>query len=219
MTADESAARQQFEALSDKTRNKYIGVAVNTASGIYTGFSLGGPIGAAVGGALGLLTGLWGLKSYRARVYAELDAAGQISRPRTRYRSIMERHISDDPAFLRYPHGAEVGFAVIEVLTSQFPRMSDEEVNKQAYAIVKTFDEFRRRNPDVPIEIAGEVILLLNGIRRNELTGEYETFTFEIPAEPPPIIPPAERKPVSQVNLAWGLAAVALIIFMFRRNK
>lgn len=216
---EESETRAQFEALSDGARNKKIGIAISAASWAYTGFTVGGPIGAAVGGALGVLTGLWGLKSYRARVYAELEAAGMVSRPRTRSRSVMDRHISDTPSIREFPHSRAVSYAVVEVLSEKYPRMSDEDINAETYAIVKTFDEFRRNNPDVPIEVCAEVILLLNGIRRNVETGDYESFILEFPEEePPPAFYPDAAEPLNQTKLAWWLAAAALIIFLFRRK-
>ncbi|KKN15018.1 hypothetical protein LCGC14_0990200 [marine sediment metagenome] len=219
MTEEQSQARAQFEALSEGIRNKKIGIAVNAASFAYTGFTVGGPIGAGVGAALGTLIGLWGMKSYRERVYAELEAAGMISRPRTRYRSIWDRYISEEPGFLRYPGGEAVGYAVIEVLTDQYPTMSEQEISAEAYAIVKVFHQFRRSNPDVPIEIAAEVILLMNGIRRNPQTGNYEPFTLEFPEEPPPVEQPPAAEPLSETKIAWGLAAAALAILAFRSRK
>lgn len=216
---EESETRERFEALSDGVRNKKIGIAISAASGAYTGFTVGGPIGAAVGGALGVLTGLWGLKSYRAGVYAELQAAGLVSRPRTRTRSVMDRHISDTPSIREFPHSRLVSYAVIDVLSEQYPLMSNEAINAEAYAIAKTFDEFRRNNPDVPIEIAAEVILLLNGIRRNAQTGAYETFVLEFPEEPPTVDyypPPATER--NDVKIAWWLAVAAIIIFALRRR-
>lgn len=224
MTPEESQIRQQFEALSDGVRNKKIGIAVNTASGIYTGFTVGGPIGAAIGGALGLLTGLWGLSGYRKRVYAELEQMGAIRKPRTRIRSIMARRLSDDPAFLRYPHGEVVGDAVMEVLTQTYRRMTHEEIVAKAYLVVKTFHEFRRSNPDIPIEIAAEVILLLNGIRRNEVTGDYEVFELDFPEEPPidyryPADTNGDQQANRSVNIAWGLAGAALIVYLWRGRQ
>jgi len=219
MTAEESQGRAQFEALSDGMRNKKIGIAVNTASFAYTGFTVGGPVGAAVGAALGVLTGLWGLKSYRARVYEELRASGVVSKRRQKFRSVMDRHISDTPSIREFPRSRAVSYAVIDVLSAKYPRMSDEDINAEAYAIVKTFDEFRRNNPDVPIEIAAEVILLVNGIRLNAQTGDYESFVLEFPEEPPPMDYPPEAEPLNETKLAWGLAAAALLIFAFRRKK
>lgn len=217
---EESETRARFEEFSDGVRNKKIGLAISAASGAYTGFTVGGPIGAVIGGVLGVLTGLWGLKSYRAGVYAELEAAGMVSRPRTRSRSVMDRHISTVPSIREFPHSRLVSYAVIDVLSKQYPQMSDEEINAEAYAIVKTFDEFRRNSPDVPIEVCAEVILLLNGIRRNANTGDYETFVLEFPEEPPPPMdyyPPA-AEPRNNVRIAWWLAAVALIIFALRKK-
>lgn len=215
--------RATFEALSDGMRNKKIGIAVNAATFAYTGFTIGGPIGAGVGAALGTLIGLWGLKSYRTRVYAELEAAGMVSRPRFRSRSVWDRYISDTPGFFRYPHSEVVGDAVIEILTRQYPGMSQDDVNAAAYRVVKTFDTFRRNNPDVPVEIVAEVILLLNGIRRNPQTGNYERFILEFPEDPPSgERPPSGEtfaKPLSETKIAWGLAAAALIILAFRRKK
>jgi hypothetical protein len=219
MTAEESQIREKFEALSDGIRNKKIGIAVNAASFAYTGLTVGGPIGAAVGAALGTLIGLWGMRGYRQSVYAELEAAGMISRPRTRYRSIWDRYISEEPGFLRYPGGEAVGYAVIEVLTDRYPRRTQQEIDAEAYAIVKTFAQFRRNNPDVPIEIAAEVILLMNGIRRNAQTGNYEPFTLEFPEEPPPVEQPPAAEPLSQRKIAWGLAAAALVILALRSRK
>ena len=219
MTPEESQIREKFEALSEGIRNKKIGIAVNAASFAYTGFTIGGPIGAGVGAALGTLIGLWGMKGYRQRVYAELEAAGMISRRRTRHRSIWERYVSEEPGFLRYPGGEAVGYAVIEVLTSQFPGMSQEKLNAEAYAAVKTFARFRRSNPDVPIEIAAEVILLMNGIRRNAQTGNYEAFTLEFPEEPPPVEQPTAAEPLSETKIAWGLAVAALAILALTRRK
>lgn len=216
---EESETRAQFEALSDGVRNKKIGIAVNAASFAYTGFTVGGPVGAAVGGALGVLTGLWGLKNYRARVYAELEVAGMVEKRPTRYRSVMYRQISNVPSIREFPHSRAVSYAVMEVLSEKYPQMSDEDIGAQTYAIVKTFDEFRRNNPDVPIEIAAEVILLLNGIRRNAQTGDYESFVLEFPEEPPPIDYPPAAEPLNETKLAWWLAAAALLIFAFRRKK
>lgn len=218
MTEEETQARAAFEAFSDGKRNKKIGIAISAASWAYTGFKVGGPIGAGVGAALGVLAGYWGLKSYRARVYAELDAAGLVRKPRVRIRSILTYREVDLPMFWRYPHGEIVGDAVIEVMTQQYPNMSQEEINTEAYAVVKTFDQFRRNNPDVPIEIAAEVILLLNGIRRNAQTGDYERFELEFPEEPTAADYAPAAEPLNEVNIAWGLAAIALVIFAFRRK-
>jgi len=216
---EESETRAQFEALSDGMRNKKIGIAVNAASYAYTGFTVGGPVGAAVGGALGVLIGLWGLKGYRARAYAELEAAGVVSiKKRPRSRSIMDRQISNVPSIREFPHSRAVSYAVMEVLSEKYPRMSDEDIYAETYAIVKTFDQFRRNNPDVPIEICAEVILLLNGIRRNPQTGDYESFELEFPEEPPPDYTPV-AEPLNETKLAWWLAAAALLIFAFRRKK
>lgn len=211
--------RAAFEALSDGARNRKIGIAISAASGAYTGFTIGGPVGAAIGGALGVLSGLWGLKSYRERAYAELEAAGMVSRPRLRSRSLLDRYISDMPGFFRYPHSELVGDAVIEVLAKQYPGMTEQEINASAYTVVKTFDRFRRDNPDVPIEIAAEVILLMHEVRRNAQTGTYERFTLELPEERPPVDYPPAAEPLKDVHIAWGLAAAALIIFAFRKKK
>lgn len=211
--------RAAFEALSDGARNRKIGIAISAASGAYTGFSIGGPVGAAIGGALGVLTGLWGLKSYRERAYAELEAAGLVSRPRFRSRSLLSRYISDTPGFFRYPHSELIGDAVIQVLTDQYPGMTVQDINASAYAVVKTFDQFRRDNPDVPVEIAAEVILLMHEVRQNPQTGMYERFTLQFPEEPPPVYYPPAAEPLKDVNIAWGLAAIALIIFALRTRK
>jgi hypothetical protein len=136
---------------------------------------------------------------------------------------VWSRYVSDTPAFFRYPHSEVVGDAVIEVLTDQYPRMTEQDINAAAYRVVKTFAQFQRNNPDVPIEIAGEVILLLNEIRRNPQTGNYERFNLEFPEEPGPVERPpgAETlaKPLSETTIAWGLAAAALVILALRRTK
>lgn len=224
---EREATRAQFEALSEGMRNKKIGIAVNAASGAYTGFSIGGPIGAAVGGALGTLIGYWGMKSYRARVYAELEAAGLVRKRRTDNRSTLYRMISGEPGFLRFPYSETVGYAVIDVLTEYNPGMSEQEINSEAYAVAKTFHEFRRNLPDIPLEIAAETILMLNGIRRNPETGEYEPFEFVFPEEEPPVIYtlPTDREQEakealkSEVKIAWGLAGAAVFIYLMRGNK
>lgn len=218
------ARRAQFEALSDGMRNKKIGIAVNAASGAYTGFSIGGPIGAGIGAALGGLIGWWGMKTYRARVYAELEAAGLIKKRRTSGRSTLYRMISDEPGFLRFPHSETVGYAVIEVLEKYKPHMSQEEINREAYAVAKTFHEFRRELPDIPIEIGAEVILMLNGIRRNPDTGEYEQFEFELPEDEPVVVEPERRitKPGGQIDtetLAWLLAGVVVLAVILQRSR
>lgn len=226
---EREATRAQFEALSEGMRSKKIGIGVNAASGAYTGFTIGGPVGAAVGGALGVLIGYWGMKSYRARVYAELEAAGLIKKRRTMSRSTLYRLISGEPGFLRFPYSETVGYAVIDVLTKHNPEMSEQEINAEAYAVAKTFHEFRRNLPDIPLEIAAEVILTLNGIRRNPDTGEYEPFDFVIPEEQPPIYrlqtdrereaEKAKEALKTEVKIAWGLAGAAVFIYLMRGNK
>jgi len=216
------ARRAQFEALSDGMRNKKIGIAVNAASGAYTGFSIGGPIGAGIGAALGGLIGYWSMKSYRARVYAELEAAGLIRKRRTSSRSTLYRMISDEPGFLRFPYSETVGYAVIAVLEKYKPGMSKEEINREAYAVAKTFHEFRRSLPDIPIEIAAETILMLNGIRRSPETGEYEPFELVFPEDEPVVEPEPITKPGGQIDtetLAWLLAGVVVLAVILQRSR
>jgi len=226
MSVDErTLARQQFEALSDELRNRKIGIAVKTASTAYAGFSIAGPIGAAVGGALGLLVGFWGYGSYRGRVYAEYEAAGLLKRPHIGVRSVWASAIRDDPAFLRFPYAALVGDVVLDVLEANTSDMSEAEVEAEAYAIVETFHQFRRDNPDIPVELAAEVILLMNDIMRDPATGEYTIVEFQEPppVEPPLIVEPPERpqpgEPLNEVRLAWGLAAGAMFIYLVRRKE
>jgi hypothetical protein len=215
--------RENFEALRDDLRNKKIGIATNSASAAYLGFSIGGPVGAAIGGALGTLIGYWSYKSYRSQVYAAYAEAGLVRRPKRRIRSIFYQDPSD-PAFVRYPHSELVGDVVLEVLTSQNPWMPQSEVNKAAYDIVRTFDVFRRDNPDIPIELAAEVILMVNGIMRNPETGAYEKVEIQDKPEPlPDVMPdrtpdrtPDKRQSPNAVAIAWALAGVAVFIYLLR---
>jgi len=221
------ARRAQFEALSDGTRNKKIAIAVNTASAAYAGFTLGGPVGAAVGAGLGLLIGWWKYKSYREQVYDQYEAAGLVSRPRRRIRSILYQDPSD-PGFYRYPHGELVGDVVLEVMAENYPNMTEAGINEVAYDMVKTFHQFRRDNPDTPLEVAADVILFMNGIIRNPDTGIYGRFDLDAlleAATPPeqPVEPetPA-RKLAGQIDsktVVWLLAAVVVLAVVVERSK
>jgi len=212
--------REDFEALRDDLRNKKIGIAVNAASGAYTGFSIGGPVGAAIGGALGSLIGYWSYKSYRAEVYAMYEAAGLLRRPHRRIRSIFYQDPSD-PAFVRYPHAELVGDVVLDILKTTKPEMTQEQMNKEAYAIVRTFDVFRRENPDIPLELAADVILMMHGIMRNPQSGAYEKVELAPEPEPPPDGFPGDGEPgkqIDEVTIAWALAGLAFFIYLLRRK-
>lgn len=219
----ESVIRDHFEALSDDLRNRKIRIAVDTASTAYAGFQIGGPVGAAVGAGLGLLMGWWKYKSYREQVYDQYEAAGMVRRPRRRIRSIFYQD-PDDPGFYRYPHGQLVGDVVLEVMAANYPDITQAEITKMAYDMVKTFDQFRRDNPETPIEVAADVILLMNGIIRNPNTGIYEKFDLDallqepLPTEQPPT---AASKPLLQMDtktLTWIAAAVVVIAVIAQRK-
>lgn len=214
--------RENFEALRDDLRYSKIKIGVSAATGLYYGAQAGGPVGAAIGVVAGTLIGYWQHKAYRAQVYAMYEAAGLVRKPRRRIRSIFYQDPSD-PAFYRYPHAELVGDVVLEVMKWTKPEMTQAEINREAYAIVRTFDIFRRENPDIPVELAADVILMLNGIMRNPQSGMYEEFVMEEKPEPlPDVLPdvtPDKRQPVSEVAIAWALAGVVFFIYLLRGRK
>lgn len=227
--AEKAIIRQAFEAYSDGQRNASIKGAISTAAMTYKAVSAAGPVGLLVI-PVGMLSSYWSKKAYRTQAYAYFEMMGWV-RPRPPSRDIWTSYLRDD-LFSRRSFGrgcpGEVAYAVVEILHENDPALTTEQLEQIGQNAKTTFTRLAAVLPDVPEEVAADVVLAAHGIYRQPSNGYvYEPppengFIYE-PLEPPPDeddLPPEddEDKP-KDAYTDWLYAAAGLAVaFLISRR-
>jgi len=169
--SSEDAIRKAFEEYSDQQRSIMIQSAIGTAATSIQAIASAGPIALAITIPVGILTTYWKKKAYRDQAYAYWDSMGIIKKPKRQYRSVMYAYFSDQQGW-RYPYGEILADVIVEILAEEYPDLTESELGKIGLDSLKTLHEVRKAFPEVPVEMAAEVILESYGIHKLP-TGEY----------------------------------------------
>lgn len=205
--------RNVFETYATDLQGKKISIAISGVTTALAGAQAGGIPGAAIGFVVGTLTSFWRRKAYRQQVYAQMDAAGLLKRPRTARRGVLALR-NEKYVFVRYPYAEQTALVIIPILEEHYPDLSEAEKTNIGQNAQKALILFRREYPDVPLSVAAEAVLAYYGIIRNA-SGVYDVFQRPTPGQgyeqpptpaitrpapmpedelPPPLSPPPEEK-------------------------
>ena len=225
-TTDDTEARRAFELLTSGQQSVKVQSGIGCIGGMLAG-AKAGPVGIVVGGLLGTLAGFWKSKSYRAGVYAQLDAMGLVRKRPQRYRDIWTAYNSEF-VFARLPYAELTARVIVPLLQKSYPEMTNPELYDIGHASQRALIAFRADNPDVPISLAAETVLAYYGIIRNA-AGEYDLFRpavhgqpyqpppGELPTMPRPLHAPADKKEKPNYMLYAAIGAVVLAVMIASR--
>ena len=195
---DDSAIQARFEQLAPGIQASDISVAISAASWAAAGAKVAGPYGAAAGAVVGALIGFWNKKAYREQAYAQMKAEGLLQTRSLSKRGVLDLHLNTY-SFARLPYSNLTALVIVPILKKNHPDMSEEDLRAAGRGTQRSLIAFRKEYPDIPIELAAEVVLAYYGIIR-EPGQDYALASKPKPGEPykpPPIRPPSVSPPVS----------------------
>lgn len=169
--AGDLSARRIFESYGADLQSMKVQTGIGAVTGALAGGKMGVP-GVVIGSALGALAGYWKGKTYRNKIYAQLDAAGVLEGPRIARRSVLNLRNAQF-VFLRYPYAELTALVIVPLLQKYYPYMTVSDLTVIGQNAQRTLLHFRRENPDAPIALAADVILAYYGIMKNA-AGVYD---------------------------------------------